>query len=62
MVIGPIERLYIRSEGTPALGQETVDVWVEDEEGNELFRTNKGADVAIQWAIDHQSSGESADK
>ena len=58
IVSGPIERLYIRTEGTPALGQETVDVWVEDEEGNELFRTNKGANVAIQWAIDYNSSGD----
>ena len=62
IVSGPIERLYIRTEGTPEievpLGRTTIDVWVEDEGGNELFRTNKGADIAIQWAIDYQSSGE----
>lgn len=53
--------IYIRTEGTPEIeltpDEITIDVWVEDEDGNELFRTNKGADVAIQWAIDHHSSG-----
>jgi len=59
-VRGPNGIIYVRTEGTPALYQETIDVWVEDANGKELFRTNKGADVAIQWAIDYQTLEETA--
>jgi len=66
IISGPTERLYIRTKGTPEIevppDRTTIDVWVEDEGGNELFRTNKGADIAIQWAIDYQSSGESTNE
>ena len=59
-IAGLAGMIYVRTEGTPEIempsDRTTVDVWVEDENGNELFRTNKGADVAIQWAIDYQSS------
>lgn len=65
-VKGPTGTLYVRTEGTPEIevpkDRTTIDVWIEDEEGNELFRTNKGADVAIQWAIDYQSLSETAKK
>jgi hypothetical protein len=35
------------------LQEPAIYYWVEDGKGNELFRTDKGADVAIQWAIDN---------
>jgi len=53
--------IYISPENIKEIPK---NYFVTDEEGNVLFITkdHEGADVAIQWAIDYQSSASKANE
>jgi len=60
-VKGPKGTIYISPENIKKIPK---NYFVTDEEGNVLFITkdHESADVAIQWAVDYQSSGETANE
>lgn len=56
-VRGPRGVVYVRGNNPTKI---STKWFVEDEDRISLFETEKSADIAIQWAIDFQSSKESA--